>query len=135
MKAGLFICFCLLLASVAVAQQSQRQTPREQGKYIVERVAMCIECHTPRDVKGELIKEKYLQGAPVPVKAPPYPDIPWALKAPAIAGLPGYTNEEAVRLLTQGITRDGRIPTPPMPPFRLSGADAQAVVSYLRSLP
>ena len=136
MKAVLLICFCLLPAFVVVAQQKSRQpSASEQGKYIVEQVAMCIECHTPRNAKGELIKERYLKGAPVPVKAPPYPEIQWALKAPAIAGLPGYSNDEAVRLLTEGITRDGRIPSPPMPRFRLSQVDAHAVVAFLKSLP
>jgi mono/diheme cytochrome c family protein len=105
-----------------------------RGKYIVEHVAMCVECHTPRDKTGRLIRDEYLNGAPVPVDSPPYPGMKWALKAPAIAGLPGYTKEEGVRLLTRGITSDGRTPNPPMPPFRLSIQDAEAVVAYLKSL-
>jgi hypothetical protein len=28
----------------------------------------------------------------------------------------------------------GRVPDPPMPPFRLSREDAEAIVAYLRSL-
>jgi len=51
---------------------------------------MCVECHTPRDQGGRLIRAEYLRDAPVPVKAPPYPNLKWAIKAPAIAGLPGY---------------------------------------------
>jgi len=105
-----------------------------QGKYIVEDLAMCVECHTPRDESGNLIRDEYLNGAPVPVKAPPYPQINWAVKAPAIAGLIGYTNDQGVRLLTSGVTRDGRVPNPPMPPFRMSVRDAEAVVAYLKSL-
>ena len=105
-----------------------------QGKYIVEDVAMCVECHTPRDQNGNLIGDEYLNGAPVPVKAPPYRQINWAVKAPAIAGLIGYTKNEGVRLLTAGVTRDGRVPNPPMPPFRMSAQDAEAVVAYLKSL-
>lgn len=105
-----------------------------QGKYIVEDLAMCVECHTPRDENGNLIRDEYLNGAPVPVKAPPYPQINWAVKAPAIAGLIGYTDDQGVRLLTSGVTRDGRVPNPPMPPFRMSVQDAKAVVAYLKSL-
>jgi hypothetical protein len=37
-------------------------------------------------------------------------------------------------LLTEGITADGRVPNPPMPPFRLSHSDAEAVVEYLKSI-
>jgi mono/diheme cytochrome c family protein len=106
----------------------------ERGKYIVEHVAMCVECHTPRDDAGNLLESQYLEGAPIPVKPPPYPNMNWALKAPAIAGLIGYTKEEGVRLLMEGFTRDGKIPNPPMPHFRLNRGDAEAVVDYLKSL-
>jgi mono/diheme cytochrome c family protein len=106
----------------------------ERGKYIVEQVAMCGECHTPRDQNGRLVRAEYLRGAPVPVKAPPYPGMKWAIKAPAIAGLSGYSKEQGVRLLTEGISANGRVPDPPMPRFRLTAADAEAVVAYLKSL-
>jgi mono/diheme cytochrome c family protein len=130
-----------LLATVLVAAAQEKSRPAAErgdaggrGKYIVEQVAMCVECHTPRDDNGQLLRSKYLDGAPVPVKAPSYPNIQWAVKAPALAGLPGYTKEEGVRLLTEGITRDGRRPNPPMPQFRMTRADAEAVVGYLQSL-
>jgi len=106
----------------------------ERGKYIVEQVAMCGECHTPRDHDGLSIRTEYLRGAPVPVKAPPYSNMKWAIKAPAIAGLPGYSKEQGVRLLSEGISAGGRVPDPPMPRFRMTAADAEAVVAYLKSL-
>ena len=124
--------------SVAVAAESTAQ-PKEahesvnRGRYLVDNVAMCIQCHTPRDGNGQLLLNGYLQGAPVPVKAPPNAKN-WALRAPAIAGLPGYDKNQAVRLLTQGITPDGRTPNPPMPPFRFSRTDAEAIAAYLESL-
>src|ERR1051325_4543427 len=127
----------LVAHTSSVAQTKPEAAPAaaaERGKYIVEHFAMCIQCHTPRDDNGDLLLSQYLQGAPVPVKPPPYPNINWALKAPAIAGLIGYTKEEGVRLLTEGITRDGRVPNPPMPPFRMTRSDAEAVVDYLKSL-
>lgn len=134
-------CFLLILLIVptAMAQekpaaQSDQKDLVSRGKYLVNEVAMCVQCHTPRDRNGNLIRDQYLNGAPVPVNAPPYPKMNWALKAPAITGLIGYTKQEGIRLLTQGITRDGRVPNPPMPPFRLSTQDAAAVVAYLKSL-
>lgn len=105
-----------------------------RGRYIVEQVAMCVQCHTPRDPSGQLLLTRYLQGAPVPVPAPSNFQIDWAYKAPAIAGLPGYTRQEGIRLLMEGITRDGRIPRAPMPKFRLTRPDAEAVVNYLKSI-
>jgi mono/diheme cytochrome c family protein len=129
---------CLLIPACLVLAQEKPETDRKdsigRGKYIVDQVAMCIECHTPRDQNGRLLGTKYLEGAPVPVKEPPFQKFKWAIKAPALAGLPGYTKEQGVRLLTEGITADGRSPDPPMPRFRLNRSDAEAVVAYLKSL-
>ena len=135
----LFFSVFLFAASPALVEENSESRSNSsdlvtRGKYIVEDVAMCIECHTPRDESGNLIRDEYLDGAPVPVKAPPYPEFNWALKAPAIAGLIGYTKDQGVRLLTSGVTRDGRVPDPPMPPFRMSLRDAESVVAYLKSL-
>jgi hypothetical protein len=59
----------------------------------------------------------------------------WAFAAPAIAGLPGWSDHDAVALLTTGRRLTGYTPKAPMPPFRLSRADADAVIAFLRSLP
>jgi len=130
----------MLLAAVALIAGQPVQAPGpqgqvERGRYLVERVAQCPQCHTPRDASGELIQTQFLQGAPIPVKAPPFPNTRWAFQAPAIAGLPGFTQEDIVRLLTEGVVaRTGQPPTPPMPRFRMNQEDAQAVFAYLRSL-
>jgi mono/diheme cytochrome c family protein len=132
---GSFLVTCLLVIALdKPVAFSRDSSATERGKYIVEHVAMCIQCHTPRDKNGQLILSEYLGGAPIPVNPPPYPNQKWALKAPAIAGLPGYTREQGVRLLMEGITRNGTPPNPPMPPFRFTRADAEAVVSYLMTL-
>lgn len=105
----------------------------ERGRYLVRHVAMCVQCHTPRDEGGALEETRLLQGAPVPLRAP-YGD-PWAFRAPWLAGLPGHTEDELVHLLSTGIVRrTGRPPAPPMPPFRMTEADARAVAAYLKSL-
>jgi mono/diheme cytochrome c family protein len=127
----LVVGFSALELSWAASQPSDSIT---RGKYIVEHVAMCVECHTPRNEQGELLASQYLEGAPIPVDPPPYPNMKWAVKAPGIAGLIGYTKQQGIRLLTEGITSDGRIPNPPMPGFRLTRSDAEAVVDYLKSL-
>jgi mono/diheme cytochrome c family protein len=132
-----FVGFLLIPIFLVRAQEkpeADRKDSIGRGKYIVEQVAMCIECHTPRDENGRLLSTKYLEGAPVPVKGPPFPKMKWAIRAPALTGLPGYTREQGVRLLTEGITADGKSPDPPMPRFRLNRSDAEAVVAYLKSL-
>jgi mono/diheme cytochrome c family protein len=104
-----------------------------RGEYIVNHVAMCVQCHSPRNSVGEIDRMRLLQGAPIPFESP-WPSRKWAVRAPHIAGLPGFRDADVVRLLTTGSRPDGRIPNPPMPPFRLTREDADAVVAYLRTL-
>lgn len=105
----------------------------ERGKYIVESVALCEQCHTPRDEHGNPNRSLWLMGGPVQVR-PTYPAPNWAVVAPRLAGSPPGTDAEIVRLLTTGISRTGRPPNLPMPPFRMTRSDAESVLAYLKSL-
>ncbi len=105
-----------------------------RGKYIVEGLSRCGQCHTPRDSKGNPEPGEALQGAAVWLNsAEPVED--WPLRAPRIAGIPPGTDVEMIKLLTTGIWRDGKPLRPPMPQFRMTESDAEAVVAYLKSLP
>jgi mono/diheme cytochrome c family protein len=104
-----------------------------RGKYIVDGVAMCGMCHTPRTDSGELDTSHRLDGASVWLM-PAHPTENWPLKAPRIAGTPPASDEDMIRLLTTGVWTDGSHLRPPMPQFRMSREDADAVVAYLRSL-
>jgi hypothetical protein len=104
----------------------------EHGRYLVERVVMCFECHSTRDSDGNIVPGTKFLGGPMPMR-PPWP-ADWPQVIPRIAGLPGYTDELAIRLLTQGaIKRDGTALRRPMPPFRMTPQDAADVVAYLRT--
>ena len=122
----------------ARAKESRNTSPEAsgvaRGKYIVEGVAMCTQCHTPRTSAGAPDTTKWLQGAPLWLK-PATPIADWPLNAPRLAGLVPGSDDDMVKLLTTGIWRDGKPPRPPMPQFRLTRQDAKAVVAYLKSLP
>jgi len=106
----------------------------ERGRYLAHHVALCVECHSPRDESGAIIPGQEFTGAPIPVRPAGRSD--WALQAPRNRGLPGYTPELAIRLLTEGgVDRDGRQLRPPMPHFRMTVQDAADVIAYLKSLP
>ena len=94
---------------------------------------MCGTCHTPRTDSGEIDQERWLDGAALWL-LPARPTTGWPLKAPRLAGSPAASDEELVRLLTTGIWKTGSRLKAPMPQFRMSQADAEAVVAYLRSL-
>jgi len=73
-----FVLFVLLLSfSQASGQAKPGRDSGGRAKYIIENVAMCVECHIPRDETGRLIRKQYLNGAPVPVKGPSYPGMKW----------------------------------------------------------
>ena len=110
-----------------------RAQQRARGRYLVHHVAMCVECHSPRQLDGSLVPHRELTGGRIPVP-PPFAGQPWALLAPRLAGLPGWERHEIVTLLHKGHRPDGTRPRPPMPPFRMQEEDARAEVSYLTSL-
>ena len=104
----------------------------ERGRYLVERVAMCAECHSGRDTAGAIVPSERYLGSPLPFR----PQAGWADRAPRIAGLPGYSDAQAMDLLTQGaIGRHGAVLRAPMPRYHMTESDARDVVAFLRSLP
>ena len=106
----------------------------ERGKYLVENVAMCVECHTPRDSQGALRTDAWLAGAPVWIK-PVAPIQNWADHAPSLAGWPSFTEEQGERVLEKGTGPEGEQLRPPMHIYHMKHEDAKAIIAYLKSLP
>lgn len=126
----LVVAGCSDAGSETPAPSPQQLVAR--GKYLVENVGMCQDCHTPMTPTGP-DPARWLQGAELPF-APTVPMPVWASAAPAIAGLPSLEDDEALALLTTGALPGGTTLRPPMPHYRFNQDDARAVVAYLRSL-
>jgi mono/diheme cytochrome c family protein len=127
------LCAFAAVGLSALAQNSSKSSGNvARGKYLATQVGMCIDCHSPRDQKGQLVEEKMLQGAPIMFN--PTVEIPWAGTAPPIAGMEGWTDAQAIKFFTTGVDKDGKQPRPPMPGYRFNKSDAAALVAYLRSL-
>ena len=132
----------LTLASLAVAQRAtnapnaggQERGDVERGRYLVEDVAMCGECHTARNGKGELKTDAWLQGATTWIR-PVAPIQPWADTAPPLAGMPSFTDEQLATILEKGTGPEGEVLRPPMHIYHMHHDDAKAIVAYLKSLP
>jgi mono/diheme cytochrome c family protein len=144
--AGLsLVAFAVLVPSgpqVTAAQEAKRLAPSQvagggdlvaRGKYIVEDVAMCGTCHTPRLPNGQLDRSRWLAGAPVPY-LPAQPTSDWPILAPRLAGAPPATDVGMITLLTTAVWTSGQPLKDPMPKFHMTPADAQAVVAYLKAL-
>lgn len=138
-----FALFCGPGGKAVVYAQGRQPSPAAEpakgggdvarGKYLVEGVAMCGECHTPRNSSGGLDRSRWLQGSPMQW-GPSGGGSNWPLIAPRIGGNPPATDADMIKLLTTGVWTTGKPLRLPMMPFRMSAADAKAVVAYLRSL-
>jgi len=129
------------LASLAAAQHSAPSQSAsslagdiERGKYLVENVAMCGECHTPRNANGDLKNDAWLQGATTWIR-PVAPIQQWADTAPPLAGMPSFTDVQFATVLEQGIGPEGETLRPPMHIYHMHHEDAKAIIAYLKSLP
>jgi len=119
--------------SAKPASRGANQAQIAHGEYLVKGVAGCGDCHTPMNSKGQPIAGQWLDGARLDFK--PIVQFPgWADASPKIAGLEGWSNEQAIHLLMTGIAPGGQRPRPPMPQYRMNHTDAAAVVAYLKSL-
>jgi mono/diheme cytochrome c family protein len=123
------------LAVLALASPGGAETAVERGRYLVEVLGACGNCHTPKGPAGDLpdqhlaggfiIAEKF--GTAVSPNLTPDPD----------TGLGRWSDEEIIRAIREGKRRDGRTLGPPMPyaQYRaLSDTDARAIVAYLRTV-
>ncbi|HXJ94425.1 MAG TPA: hypothetical protein VMT20_16385 [Terriglobia bacterium] len=117
------------------------QNPADRGRYLVEAVAICFECHSERDFSkpgwpippGRVGGGRILSGegsADQIVAQNISPD-------PA-TGIGKWSDREILRAIRDGIGRDGRQLNPEMPSryFRsLSHEQLVSIVAYLRSIP
>ena len=136
------ILVILLIVVVAISintlelttQAAPGESEVARGKYLVEEVAKCAECHTPRKANGDLDEHAWLQGAPIWIR-PVAPIQNWADQAPPLAGFPSFTDEQGERILEQGTGPEGETLRPPMHIYHMNKADAKAIIAYLKSLP
>lgn len=140
MKSLFFLCLSLGCLGLVSCQKSLSKGDNrtallvEEGRRLVEEVALCIDCHSPRLADGSFDQTKWLSGSPLGFQ--PLMEMPWAPAAPSLRGFLGYSEDEAIAFLTEGKRRGDLPPVlPPMPSYRLSNEEARAVFHYLTSLP
>ena len=107
------------------------------GKYLVEEVGKCQDCHTPRLENGLLDKEKWLKGAVLDF-APLNSVKDWHKTSPDITASARLWSKwgEATFLtfMQTGLTPKNAPAAPPMPAYKLNAKDAEAILEYLKSL-
>ncbi len=135
MKTWIVAAAAIVLAAsqLSAAPPSKSQAQIARGEYLVKGIGQCGDCHTPLTLTGGFVMDKWLQGKKL--EFGPLVPIPiWADTSPNIAGLPGWDTEKAVQFFMTGLAPNGQPARPPMPPYHMNRADAEAVVAYLKSL-
>lgn len=113
----------------------------ERGRYLVEDVIGCVDCHTPRTQEGELDMDRYLAGVDCFADADPSdPDfgcLPSRNLTNHETGLMNRSDDEIKDMLTKGERPDGSALHPIMPYYvlgNMSDPDVEAIVAYLRTV-
>ena len=108
-----------------------------RGKYLVEEVGKCQDCHTPRTETGELDKSKWLKGALLDF-TPIHEVKGWHKTSPDITSggklFERWKEEGLVKFMETGLNPKGNRADPPMPAYMMTHEDAQAVAAYLKTL-
>ena len=123
---------------VCVAQASfAAETPLERGKYLMNSIVACGNCHTPKGPNGKAIAGKELSGGD-PIDAPVFRAMPGNITQDKETGIGNWTDDQIIDAIRNGKRPDGTIIGPPMPiPFYrgMSDTDVRAIVAYLRTVP
>ncbi|GAB2483096.1 c-type cytochrome [Algoriphagus taiwanensis] len=112
----------------------------ENGAYLANHVAVCMDCHSKRDFS-------LFSGPPTPGTLGAGGDrfdhsigLPGVFYAKNITpfGISNYTDGELFRLITTGVTNDGRAMFPLMPYMyygKMDPEDIYDIIAYIRSIP
>jgi len=107
-----------------------------RGAYIVEALAHCGECHTPRNFFGAIQRDNWLTGARMPVG-----DLVAGNLTPDKSGLADWTAADIATLLESGDLPEGGTVGAEMGEVvrnstsHLTAQDREAVAAYLKALP
>jgi mono/diheme cytochrome c family protein len=134
----------LLAVACSADDESSGATPDPvaRGRYLVNNVAACVDCHTPRDPDtGAPVEEMFLAGVECFVQLDNGSCLNSRNLTSHETGLANRTDAEIERMIRDGIrpaaTGDEAL-FPVMPYYvfhNLSEPDLDAVVAYLRTVP
>ena len=105
----------------------------ERGRYLVEALGHCTECHTPRNLLGVSQRDYWLGGAPDPSGKGRIPNI-----TPHETGLGGWSVEEIAYYLETGFTPEfdvagGEMADVVLNTGELTPEDRMAMAAYLKA--
>jgi mono/diheme cytochrome c family protein len=124
-------------AACLAAGSAIAQTEVERGKYLVESIIGCGNCHTPVGPNGPIL-DKALSGGPPIGEGNAFTAIPSNITPDPGTGIGKWTDAEIERAIRSGVGKDGHALKPPMGYgyySKISADDMAALIAWLRSLP
>ena len=137
------VIFCALaFASFTLGAQGSGGSI-ERGRYLVESILGCGNCHTPKTATGEPIAPRNLSGGGLTFSIPPFAGTASNITPDRETGIGTWTDDDIKRAIVEGKRPShGRLANAHLgvvmaaPFFKaLTPGDLDAVVKYLRSLP
>jgi mono/diheme cytochrome c family protein len=130
------------MAACLVTGSAIGQTQVERGKYLVESIMGCGNCHTPVGPNGPIL-DKALSGGPPIEEGKLFTALPSNITPDPETGIGRWTDAEIKTAIRQGrrplnAHNGGTLIGPPMPFGQYRGiadADIDAVIAYLRTVP
>lgn len=111
----------------------------ERGRYLANAVSVCMDCHSKRDwnkFSGPLVPHTLGQGGERFDQSQGFPGVYFS-KNITPAGISRYSDGELFRVITTGVTKEGKAMFPVMPyPYygKLDEEDVYSLIAYLRTL-
>jgi mono/diheme cytochrome c family protein len=124
-------------AAAAAATLRDSADPLEHGRYLVETVAGCGNCHTPRLPDGTPDPTKNLAGAFV-IEEPVFRAYAPNITPDMETGIGSWSEDDIVDVLHNARRPDGKYLGPPMSFIwyrNMSDTDAHAIAKYLKAVP
>lgn len=116
-------------------RDDEEDTRLERGRYFVEALGHCGECHTPRNLLGGMKKSLWLSGGPSPEGKGRIPNI-----TPHEDGIGSWSESDIVYYLESGFTPDfdsvgGSMVSVQENMAKLPKSDLEAIAAYLKAVP
>ena len=135
-----WLALVLLLLSISGAAA---ESPVERGRYLVNGILACGNCHTPKDPAGRPIPGKELAGGGITLDLPPFAGTASNITPEVATGIGSWSDQQIKAAITRGERPEhGRLAGQPLglPMWvnfykALLPADLEALVAYLRSVP
>lgn len=112
----------------------------ERGRYLVENVIACVDCHTPFDAMGVPIRSRYMAGVECFIKLPNGDCLHTRNLTSDPTGLGNRTKEDIKRMFQDGIrpAATGDVALHPVMPYyvfkNMDAADADAIAAFLMKI-